>query len=71
MNIMPAKLAQAGGLKWGELDWDESTYKSVTNEDLTIIGQTQAYIKLDLVKTPICLEFLICTDDVNGSALTL
>ena len=63
VNIMPAKLAAAGGLKWGELDWDESTYKSVTNEDLTIIGQTKAFIKLDLVKTPIMLEFLVCTDD--------
>ena len=71
VNIMPAKLAQAGGLKWGELDWDESTYKSVTNEDLTIIGQTKAYIKLDLVKTPICLEFLICTDDGDEALLCL
>ena len=49
VNILPAKLAAAGGLKWKELDWDESTYKSVTNEDLTIIGQTKAFIKLDLV----------------------
>ena len=39
VNIMPAKLAQAGGLKWGELDWDESTYKSVTNKEMTIIAR--------------------------------
>ena len=71
VNIMPAKIAQAGGLKWGELDWDESTYKSVTNQVLTIIGQTQAYVKLDLVKTTICLEFLICTDDGDEALLCL
>ena len=62
VNILPAKLAAAGGLKWMELDWDKLTYKSVTNEDLTIIGQTKAFIKLDLVKTPVMLEFLICTE---------
>ena len=71
VNIMPAKLAAAGGLKWGELDWDESTYKSVTNEDLTIIGQTKAFIKLDLVKTPVMLEFLVCTDDGDEALLSL
>ena len=49
VNIMPAKIAASGGLTWRELDWDESTYKSVTNEDLTIIGQTKAFIKLDEV----------------------
>ena len=50
VNILPAKIAASGGLTWRELDWDESTYKSVTNEDLTIIGQTKAFIKLDEVK---------------------
>ena len=39
VNMMPAKLGQAGGLKWGELDWDESTYKSVTNEDLQLLAR--------------------------------
>ena len=71
VNILPAKLAAAGGLKWKELDWDESTYKSVTNEDLTIIGQTKAFIKLDLVKHPVMLEFLICTDDGDKGLLSL
>ena len=33
VNILPAKLAAARGLKWMDLDRDESTYKSVTNED--------------------------------------
>ena len=61
VNIMPAKIAASGGLKWRELDWDESTYKSVTNEDLTIIGQTKAFIKLDKVKTPVMMEFLVPT----------
>ena len=43
----------------------------MTNEDLTIIGQTKAFIKLDLVKTPIMLEFLICTDDGDEALLSL
>ena len=46
-----------------KLDKDESTYRSVTNEDLTIIGQTKAFIKLDLIKHPARLDFLVCTDD--------
>ena len=54
-----------------ELYWDESTYKSVTNEDLTIIDQTKAFIKLDLVKHPVMLEFLICTDDLDKGRLSL
>ena len=40
VNIMPAKMAASGGLKWRELDLDEPSYKSVTNEDLEIVGQT-------------------------------
>ena len=63
MNIMPAKIAVSGGLTWREQDWDEHSYKSVTNEDLTIIGQTRAFIKLDDVKTPVIMEFLVCTDE--------
>ena len=31
VNIMPAKMAASGGLKWRELDLDEPSYKSVTN----------------------------------------
>ena len=33
VNIMPAKIAASGGLTWREPDWDEASYKSVTNED--------------------------------------
>ena len=47
VNIMPAKMAASGGLKWREVDPDEPSYKSVTNEDLEIVGQTSAYIKLE------------------------
>ena len=71
VNIMPAKIAASGGLTWRELDWDKSTYKSVTNEDLTIIGQTRAFIKLDEVKTPIMMEFLVCTDEGDEALLSL
>ena len=46
VNLMPAKMAAAGGLKWQTIDLDEPTYKSVTNEDLEIIGQTSAFVKL-------------------------
>ena len=53
------------------MDKDESTYRSVTNEDLTIIGQTTAFIKLDLIKHPVMLEFLVCTDDGDEGLLSL
>ena len=45
-NIMPAKMAARGGLKRRALDPDEPQYKSVTNEQLEIIGQTSCYVKL-------------------------
>ena len=71
VNLLPARFAAAGGLRWRELDKDESTYRSVTNEDLTIIGQTTAFIKLDLIKHPVRLDFLVCTDDGDEGLLSL
>ena len=44
---------------------------SVTNEELTIIGQTTAFIKLDVVKHPVKLDFLVCTDDGDEGLLSL
>ena len=54
-NIIPAKMAAAGGLKWRALDPDEPVYKSATHEQLEIIGQTTAYVKLEQVKTPVSI----------------
>ena len=71
INILPARFAAAGGLRWRELDKDESTFVSVTNEELTIIGQTTAFIKLDVVKHPVKLDFLVCTDDGDEGLLSL
>ena len=63
VNLMPAKMAAAGGLKLRPIDLDEPTYKSVTNEDLEIIGQTSAFVKLEKFKTPVKLNFLVCLDE--------
>ena len=71
VNIMPAKMAASGGFKWTELDLDEPSYKSVTNEDLEIVGQTSAYIKLEKFKTPIRLQFLVCLDEGDEALLCL
>ena len=71
VNIMPAKMAASGGLEWRELDLDEPSYKSVTNEDLEIVGQTSAYIKLEKFKTPIRLDFLVCLDEGDEALLCL
>ena len=68
---MPAKVAASGVLTWRVPDWDESAYKSVTNEDLTTIGQTKGFIKLDDVKTPVMMEFLVCTDEGDEALLSL
>ena len=51
------------GLRWREVDNDESSFKSVTNHELTIVGQTTAFVKLDVIKHPVKLDFLVCTDD--------
>ena len=70
-NIMPAKMAAGGGLKWRELDPDEPAYKSVTNEELEIVGQTSAWVKLEKLKTPIRLNFLVCLDEGDQALLSL
>ena len=62
VNIMPAKMAAAGGLKWRDLDPDEPSYKSLTKEDLEFVGQTSGFIKLENFKNPIRLDFLVCLD---------
>ena len=71
VNIMPAKMAAAGGLKWRDLDPDEPSYKSETNEDLEIVGQTSGFIKLEHFKTPIRLDFLVCLDEGDEALLCL
>ena len=71
INLMPAKIVASNGLKWREPDVDEPSYKSVTNEDLTIVGQTSAYVKLHSFKTPVRLEFLVCADEGDEALLSL
>ena len=53
------------------MDPDEPQYKSVTNEQLEIIGQTTAYVKLEQVKTPVRLDFLVCLDEGDEALLCL
>ena len=57
VDILPARFAAAGGLSWRELDKEESTFLSVTNKELTIIGQTTAFVKLDVVKHSVKMDF--------------
>ena len=45
VNLMPAKMAAAGGLKWRPIDQDEPTYKSMTNEVLEIVGKNVSWRK--------------------------
>ena len=68
---MPVKMAASGGLNWHLIDLDEPTYKSVTNEDLEIIGQTSAFVKLEKFKTPVKLNFLVCLDEGEEALLSL
>ena len=70
-NLMPAKMAAMGGLRWSPLDPDEPQYRSVTNEKLEIVGQTSCFVKLEKVKTPVKLSFLVCMDDGNEALLCL
>ena len=69
--MMSAKMAASGGLKWRPLDEDEPTYKSVTNEELEIVGQTSAYVKLEKFRTPVKLNFLVCLDEGDEALLCL
>ena len=68
---MPAKMAAMSGLKWSPLDPDEPQYRSVTNEKLEIVGQTSCFVKLEKVKKPVKLTFIVCMDDGNEALLSL
>ena len=53
------------------MDKDELTFKSATNHELTIVGQTTTFVKLDTIKHPVKLEFLVCSDDGDEGLLSL
>ena len=38
---------------------------------MTIVRQTSAYIKLEEVKTPVRIDFLVCTDEGDEALLSL
>ena len=44
---------------------------SATNHKLTIVGQTTTFVKLDTIKHPVKLEFLVCSDDGDEGLLSL
>ena len=68
---MPVCLAAMNGLQWYEVDKDEPSYKSVTSQSLEVIGQTQCFIKLEKVRNPVKLSFLVVMDDSDESLLSL
>ena len=70
-NVMPARLAAMNGLEWYDVDKDEPSYKSVTNQSLEVIGQTQCFIKLQKLRNPVKLSFLVVMDDSDESLLSL
>ena len=71
VNILPARFAAISGLKWRDVDSDESTFMSATNHELTIVGQTTAFVKLELVIYPVKPDFLVCSDDGDEGLLSL
>ena len=70
-NIMPVRLAARNDLKWYPVDKDEPSYKSVTSQSLEVIGQTQCFVKLERVRNPVKLSFLVVMDDSDESLLSL
>ena len=70
-NLMPAKMAAMNGLRWSPVDPDEPQYRSVTNDKLEIVGQTYCFVKLEKVKAPVKLTFLVCLDDGSEALLSL
>ena len=71
VNILPARFTALSGLKWQDVDKDESTFKSATNHELTIVGQTTTFVKLDSIKHPVKIQFLVCSDDGDEGLLSL
>ena len=71
VNIILARFAAVAGLRWRKVDSDESSFKSVTNHELTIVGQTTLFVKLEIIKHPVKLDFLVCSDDRDEGLLSL
>ena len=70
-NVMPARLAALNGLDWYPVDKDEPSYRSVTNQKLDVVGQTSCFIKLQKVRKPVKLSFIVVLDDGNEALLCL
>ena len=71
VNILPGRFASICGLKWQEPDLDEALYTSATNHELEVVGQTVSFVKLDIIKHPVKLEFLVVADDGDEALLSL
>ena len=71
VNILPERFASICGLKCQKSDLDEAAYTSATNRELEVVGQTVSFVKLDIIKHPVKLEFLVVADDVDEALLSL
>ena len=70
-NLMPVRMAALNGLEFTPLDENEPNYSSVTNHQLTILGQTTTFVRLEKINKPIKLSFLVCEDDGDEALLSL
>ena len=70
-NLMPTRMAALNGLKWSPVDPDEPQYRSVTNQKLDVIGQTSCFVKLEKVKKPVKLSFIVVLEDGNEALVSL
>ena len=51
VSIMPVNIAKRNGIKWRALNQDEPNYSGVTGTKVTILGQTNTWIKFKTIKT--------------------
>lgn len=60
VSFIPINIAKRNGIKWRPLDQDEPNYRGVLGTQLTILGQTNIWIKFSTLKKAQEISALVC-----------
>ena len=71
VSIIPVNIAKRNGIKKGPVNPDEPNHSGVTGTQLTVLGQTNIWIKLSTVKKTQEISALVCQEESEESLIGL
>ena len=69
VSIILVSISKRNGIKWIALDPDEPNYSSMTTNELTILGQTNIWIKFKHIKKAQEIEALVCEEESDENPI--